>query len=47
MTSPSRVEPLLRRLTSDAEHVEPAEELAARLREGRALRVKLGLDPTG
>ncbi|MDQ4025094.1 MAG: tyrosine--tRNA ligase, partial [Actinomycetota bacterium] len=36
----------LARLTRHAEHVVPAEELAARLAEGRPLRVKLGLDPT-
>src|SRR5687767_7598863 len=36
----------LSELTRRAEHVIPAEELAAKLDEGRALRVKLGLDPT-
>ena len=36
----------LDRLTRHAEHVVPAEDLAARLEEGRPLRVKLGLDPT-
>jgi tyrosyl-tRNA synthetase len=33
-------------LTSNAEHVVPAEDLKARLAEGRPLRVKLGVDPT-
>jgi tyrosyl-tRNA synthetase len=33
-------------LTANAEHVVPAEELKARLAEGRPLRVKLGVDPT-
>lgn len=37
-----RIETLVRH----AEHVVPAEELAAKLDEGRPLRVKLGLDPT-
>ena len=36
----------LSELTGRAEHVIPTEELAAKLDEGRALRVKLGLDPT-
>jgi tyrosyl-tRNA synthetase len=36
----------LERLTGNAEHVEPREELAARLQEGKPLRVKLGVDPT-
>ncbi|MFN2587112.1 MAG: tyrosine--tRNA ligase [Actinomycetota bacterium] len=36
----------LERLTRHAEHVVPAEDLGARLEEGRPLRVKLGLDPT-
>jgi tyrosyl-tRNA synthetase len=34
------------RLTKRAEHVVPEEDLIAKLAEGRALRVKLGLDPT-
>ena len=34
------------RLTDGCEHVETLDELAARLDEGRPLRVKLGLDPT-
>ena len=33
-------------LTRRAEHVVPEEDLAAKLKEGRPLRVKLGLDPT-
>lgn len=33
-------------LVRHAEHVVPAEELAARVAEGKPLRVKLGLDPT-
>ncbi|HEX2058306.1 MAG TPA: tyrosine--tRNA ligase [Actinomycetota bacterium] len=33
-------------LVRHAEHVVPEDELAARLAEGRPLRVKLGLDPT-
>ena len=36
----------LERLTRRAEHVIPAEELAEKLRSGRKLRVKLGVDPT-
>ncbi|HEV2755738.1 MAG TPA: tyrosine--tRNA ligase [Actinomycetota bacterium] len=36
----------LDRLTRHAEHVVPSDDLAARLEEGRPLRVKLGLDPT-
>jgi tyrosyl-tRNA synthetase len=36
----------LDRLVRRAEHVVRAEELAARLEEGRPLRVKLGVDPT-
>ena len=36
----------LARLTRKAEHVEPRAELEERLREGRSLRVKLGVDPT-
>lgn len=36
----------LNELTRRAEHVIPSEDLAAKLDEGRALRVKLGLDPT-
>ena len=36
----------LQALVRHAEHVVPAEELAAKLAEGRPLRVKLGLDPT-
>ncbi len=35
-----------RALARHAEHVVPAEELEARLGEGRPLRVKLGVDPT-
>jgi tyrosyl-tRNA synthetase len=34
------------KLTANAEHVVPAEDLMSRLKEGRPLRVKLGLDPT-
>jgi len=33
-------------LTRHAEHIVPAEDLRARLREGGSLRVKLGVDPT-
>lgn len=36
----------LAHLTRRAEHVVPTEDLAAKLAEGRKLRVKLGLDPT-
>jgi tyrosyl-tRNA synthetase len=36
----------LERLTRGAEHVVERDELAARLTEGRPLRVKLGVDPT-
>jgi len=36
----------LEMLTRRAEHVVPEEDLAAKLKEGRPLRVKLGLDPT-
>lgn len=36
----------LQRLVRRAEHVVPAEELEERLKEGRPLRVKLGVDPT-
>ena len=36
----------LERLTRNAEHVVPIEELAERLGRGRPLRVKLGVDPT-
>ena len=36
----------LEALTRGAEHVVPADDLAARLAEGRRLRVKLGVDPT-
>ena len=36
----------LKRLVRRAEHVVPAEELEERLKEGRPLRVKLGVDPT-
>ena len=36
----------LRRLVRHAEHVIPKDDLRERLEEGRALRVKLGLDPT-
>lgn len=39
-------EDALTRLVRRAEHVVRAEELAARLEEGRPLRVKLGVDPT-
>jgi tyrosyl-tRNA synthetase len=38
--------PQLERLVRHAEHVVPEEDLAARLKEGKRLRVKLGLDPT-
>ena len=34
------------RLTRHAEHIVPADDLRARLREGEPLRVKLGVDPT-
>ena len=40
------VQTQMERLTRNAEHVEPRPELAARLAEGRPLRVKLGVDPT-
>src|ERR671919_1779539 len=36
----------LARLVRHAEHVVPAEDLAERLKAGRPLRVKLGVDPT-
>src|SRR5918995_390591 len=36
----------LQRLTSRAEHVVPEEDLADRLKDGKRLRVKLGMDPT-
>ena len=36
----------LARLTRHAEHIVPEEDLAERLKEGRPLRVKLGVDPT-
>jgi tyrosyl-tRNA synthetase len=36
----------LARLTRHAEHIVPEDDLAERLREGRPLRVKLGVDPT-
>ena len=36
----------LERLTRRAEHVVPSDELAERLRSGKKLRVKLGVDPT-
>ena len=36
----------IERLTRNAEHVQPREELEQRLQEGRSLRVKLGVDPT-
>ena len=34
------------RLTANAEHVIPADDLEARLEQGKRLRVKLGVDPT-
>jgi tyrosyl-tRNA synthetase len=40
------LEAQLGRLTRNAEHVVPREDLRERLKEGRPLRVKLGLDPT-
>ncbi len=46
MTAATGTSEALDRLTRRAEHVVPVEDLAARLAEGRALRVKLGLDPT-
>ena len=46
MTAPTGTSDALDRLTRRAEHVVPVEDLAGRLAEGRALRVKLGLDPT-
>jgi tyrosyl-tRNA synthetase len=46
MSPDTEVAAQLRRLTARAEHAKPVEELAARLKEGRPLRVKLGLDPT-
>src|SRR5918996_3819264 len=36
----------LARLVRHTEHVVPAEDLAERLKAGRPLRVKLGVDPT-
>ncbi len=50
MSSPDLVPAALERLTRGAEHVVPAGELAAKLRtaarDGRPLRVKLGVDPS-
>ncbi len=40
------LEQQFRRLIRNAEHVVPEDDLLERLREGRPLRVKLGLDPT-
>jgi tyrosyl-tRNA synthetase len=40
------IESKLALLTRHAEHVVPEEDLAERLKEGRPLRVKLGVDPT-
>lgn len=40
------LEAQLARLTRSAEHVVSKEDLIERLKEGRSLRVKLGLDPT-
>ena len=40
------IESRLARLTRHAEHVVPKEDLAERLKGGRPLRVKLGVDPT-
>src|SRR3990170_2260617 len=40
------VQDQLERLTRRAEHVVPKEDLEQRLKEGKQLRVKLGLDPT-
>lgn len=40
------IEQSLQRLTARTEHVVPTEELSERLKEGRRLRVKLGVDPT-
>ncbi|HEX2235726.1 MAG TPA: tyrosine--tRNA ligase [Actinomycetota bacterium] len=46
MPAPTTAIEQLERLTRRAEHVEVRTELAARLEEGRPLRVKLGVDPT-
>jgi tyrosyl-tRNA synthetase len=46
MTPGSGPDPTLEKLTRRAEHVVKTEDLAERLKEGKKLRVKLGLDPT-
>jgi tyrosyl-tRNA synthetase len=46
MTPSKSSQTSLEHLTRRAEHVVRSEELAAKLSEGRPLRVKLGLDPT-
>src|SRR5918999_3545887 len=46
MGASRQVEEQFELLTANAEHVVPAEDLKARLAEGRPLRVKLGVDPT-
>ena len=44
--TPAETSDQLRRLVRRAEHVVRTEDLAERLKEGRKLRVKLGVDPT-
>ena len=46
MTAPDEAKAQLNRLISNAEHVERQDELLDRLRSGKKLRVKLGVDPT-
>ncbi|MGH2730983.1 MAG: tyrosine--tRNA ligase [Actinomycetota bacterium] len=43
---PKNIDEQLAQLVAGAEHVVPADELEAKLKEGRPLRVKLGMDPT-
>jgi len=43
---PKDIDEQLARLVAGAEHVVPADELEAKLKEDRPLRVKLGMDPT-
>src|SRR5665809_82944 len=46
MSETNDTDPRFQDLVRNAEHVVVAEELERRLKEGRPLRVKLGLDPT-
>ena len=46
MSETNDIDPQFQDLARNAEHVVVAEELERRLKEGRPLRVKLGLDPT-